>query len=417
MRKLLVLGGGAAGTMVVNRLSRKLPTDEWQITVVDKDGDHHYQPGYLFVPFGYYNRHDVVRPRSEFLPASVNLVFGEVDRVRPEEKDVLLSDGRTLDYDYLVIATGVAPRPDQTPGMLGPEWRKSIFDFYTLEGAEALHDALRDFKKGRIVVHVAETPIKCPPAPLEFAFLLDSWLTRRRRRLDTTITFVTPLDGAFTRPIASRRLGAMLKKRDIGLETDFVIERIDDEEKKLVSYDEREIPFDLLVTVPVNMGADYIARSGLGDDLNCIPVDPATNLSTAHPEIFALGDTSNIPTSKAGSVAHFSVEIFVENFLEYINGRPMTASFDGHANCFVEAGYDKAIVLDFNYATEPLPGKFPIPVVGPLSLLEETRVNHLAKLAFRRLYWSALLRGRPLPITTHMSMAGKHAPAELAKGA
>ena len=417
MRKLLVLGGGAAGTMVVNRLSRRLPSSEWQITVVDKDGDHHYQPGYLFVPFGYYRRSDIVRSRSEFLPSSVNLLFGEVDRVRPEQKDVLLSDGRTLDYDYLVIATGVSPRPDQTPGMLGAEWRKSIFDFYTLEGAEALHEALLSFTKGRIVVHVAETPIKCPPAPLEFAFLLDSWLTKRRRRLDTTITFVTPLDGAFTRPIASRQLGEMLKARDIGLETDFVIERIDDDAKRLVSYDEREIPFDLLVTVPVNMGADYIARSGLGDDLNCVPVDPATSLSTTYPEIFALGDTSNIPTSKAGSVAHFSVEVFVDNFLQYVDGKPMTSSFDGHANCFVEAGDDKAIVLDFNYATEPLPGKFPIPVLGPLSLLEETRVNHLAKLAFRRLYWSALLRGRPLPITTHMSMAGKHVPATLAKGA
>jgi len=417
MRKLVVLGGGAAGTMVVNRLSRKLPPGEWDITVVDKGADHHYQPGYLFVPFGYYNRHDIVRERRSFLPDSVRLVLAEIDRVDPELKQVLLTDGTELGYDYLVIATGVEPRPDQTPGMLGPEWRKSIFDFYTLEGAEALREALLTFKKGRIVVHVTETPIKCPPAPLEFAFLLDSWLTRRRRRLDTTITFVTPLDGAFTRPIASQRLGQMLKTRGIELETDFVTERIDDEHKSLVSYDEREIPFDLLVTVPVNMGADYLARSGLGDDLNCVRVDPATSLSTAHPEIFALGDTSNIPTSKAGSVAHFSVEVFVHNFLEYIEGRPMTASFDGHANCFVEAGYEKAIVLDFNYATEPLPGKFPIPVLGPLSLLEETRVNHLAKLAFRRLYWSALLRGRPLPITTHMSMAGKHVPTDLAKGA
>lgn len=417
MRRLLILGGGAAGTMAANRLSRRLPHADWQITVVDKDGDHHYQPGYLFVPFGGYDRHDIVRSRRELLPDSVTVVLGDIDQVRPEDKDVVLTDGRVLDYDYLVIATGVTPRPDQTPGMLGAEWRKSIFDFYTLEGAEALHDALLGFEKGRVVVHVTETPIKCPPAPLEFAFLLDSWLTKHHRRQDTTLTFVTPLDGAFTRPIASRHLGAMLEERNIGLETDFVIERIDDEAKKLISYDEREIPFDLLVTVPVNMGADYIARSGLGDDLNCVPVDPKTNLSTAHPEIFALGDAANLPTSKAGSVAHFSVEIFVENFLRYIEGKPMTAAFDGHANCFVEAGDDKAIVLDFNYETEPLPGKFPIPVLGPLSLLEETRVNHLAKLAFRQIYWTALLKGRPLPISTHMSMAGKHVPADLAEGA
>jgi sulfide:quinone oxidoreductase len=408
MRNLLVLGAGTAGTMAANKLRRRLDDRDWTITVVDRDDEHHYQPGYLFIPFGTYDRDDVVRARHHFVADGIRLVLGEIDRVEPEAGLVRLEDGRTLPYDYLVIATGTTPRPDQTPGMLGPEWRTSIFDFYTLDGAEALADALLKLDHGRLVVHITEMPIKCPVAPLEFTFLADDWLSERGLRQNVELVFVTPLDGPFTRPIASARLGAMLEDRNIVVESDFMLERIDAENRTLVSYDEREIPFDLLVTVPVNMGADFVGRSGLGDELNYVPVDKHTLLSTKYPNIFALGDASDIPASKAGSVAHFACEVFVENFLKHIDGLPMTVAFDGHANCFVESGDDRALLIDFNYETEPLPGKYPVPVVGPLSLLEETRANHLGKLAFRHVYWNVLLPGRHVPLPSHMSMAGKH---------
>jgi sulfide:quinone oxidoreductase len=221
------------------------------------------------------------------------------------------------------------------------------------------------------------------------------------------LVFVTPLDGAFTRPLAARALGGMLEERGIALEPDFAIEHVDEEAKTIVSYDEREIPFDMLVTVPLNMGADYVGRSGLGDDLNCVPVDKHTLLAKAWPNIFALGDASDIPASKAGSTAHFAVDVFAENFVHHVRGEAMPQSFDGHANCFIESGDGKALLLDFNYETEPLPGTFPIPAVGPFGLLREGRMNHWGKLMFRWVYWNLLLRGRRLPIRTHLSMAGK----------
>jgi sulfide:quinone oxidoreductase len=219
------------------------------------------------------------------------------------------------------------------------------------------------------------------------------------------MTYVTPLSGAFTKPVASKHLGGMLDTRRIGLETDFLLERVED--GRLVSYDERKVPFDLLVTVPLNMGAEYVARSGLGDEMNCVPVDRGTFLATGHDNVFAIGDANDIPTSKAGSVAHFSVDCFVDNFVRHVQGLPMLQRFDGHANCFVESGHGKGLLIDFDYDTEPLPGKYPLPHVGPFSLLEETRLNHLGKLAFRWAYWNVLLPGRPLPVPTRMSMAGK----------
>jgi sulfide:quinone oxidoreductase len=410
MRNLLILGGGTAGTIIANKLRTRLPVDDWTITVVDRDDRHHYQPGYLFVPFEGYTRQELVRSRHCFIPDGVELVYDEIERVVPEDDVVHLRSGRTLSYDYLVIATGTTPRPEQTPGMLGAEWRRSVFDFYTLEGAEALAAALASFDHGRLVVHVTEMPIKCPVAPLEFTFLAEAWLRERGIRDRVELVYVTPLDGAFTRPVASSRLGHLLEERKVDMVTDFMVERIDPDHKLLVSYDEREVAFDLLVTVPVNMGADFVGRSGLGDELQYVTVDHHTLQHTSYENIFAVGDASNIPASKAGSVAHFSVEVFVRNFLEHIAGRQMTESFDGHANCFVETGDRKALLIDFNYDTEPLPGKYPIPYLGPLSLLEETRANHLGKLAFRPVYWNVLLRGLPVPLPARMSMAGKQTP-------
>ena len=282
MKRLLILGGGTAGTMVANKLHRRLDGADWQITVVDHDDDHLYQPGLLFLPFGDIQAQQIVKPRRRFLPDGVELVLGEIARVDADANTVVLAGGRELSYDQLVIATGVSPRPDQTPGMLGPQWRRSIFDFFTLDGATALKAALESFAGGRLVVHVTDMPIKCPVAPLEFAFLADAYFRGRHMRDRVEIVFVTPLPGAFTKPIAAQHLGAMLDDRKIVLEPDFMVERVDPDSKTLISYDEREVPFDLLVTVPLNMGADFVARSGLGDELNC-PTGTPTSSRSATP--------------------------------------------------------------------------------------------------------------------------------------
>lgn len=407
MKQIVILGGGTAGSIVSNRLYRELPKDEYAITVVDRDDNHHYQPGYLFVPFGMYKPRTVVKQRSRFFPSGVRFIMDTIKKVDPVAKTVEL--GReTIPYHYLIIATGCTIRPDQVPGMSDPKvWRKSVYDFYTLGGAGRLHQALKKFDRGHLVVHISEMPIKCPVAPLEFTLLADWFFFMRRRRLDIDITYVTPLDGAFTKPVAKAELGDLLRKRDIELETDFNVERIDPDNKIMVGYDGREIPFDLLVTIPPVMGQQYIADSGLGDESNFVPVDMHTMQSLEHPDIFVLGDAGNFPTSKAGAVVHFQSDSFVPNFINYLNGKPMTESFDGHANCFIESGFHKALLLDFNYEVQPVTGKFPFPYVGPLRLLGESHLNHLGKLAFYLMYWWFLVRGLPLPFPKDMSKMGK----------
>lgn len=419
MTDLLILGAGTAGTMVANRLRSQLDSS-WTVTVVDADDKHHYQPGYLFLPFGDSTPERIEKSRRAQLRDGVVFVEGEVTRVDPTARSVALSDGRALAYDWLVIASGTRPRPEETPGLTDPSiWyagmadptRASAFDFYTLEGATALRDKLASFEGGRILVHISEMPIKCPVAPLEFAFLADDFFRKRRIRHKVDITYVTPLDGAFTKPVASAALADLLDNRSVRLAADFAVDRVDAETRRLVAYDGRELDFDLLVTVPLNMGAQFVIDSGLGDDMGFIPVDKQTLRAEVDERIFVLGDAANVPTSKAGAVAHFEVDHFVENFRSAVRGEPLTSLFDGHANCFVETGRGKALLLDFNYDTEPLTGVFPYAPVGPMKLLGESRLNHLGKLAFEQIYWKMLLPGRHLPVHTVMSMKGKKLPA------
>lgn len=407
MKNIVILGAGTAGTIMVNKLAPVLDRSEWQITLVDHYETHYYQPGFLFIPFGIYTKKDVIKPKRDFFPPGVEVIFSGIELIETEKNHVKLENGQVLKYDFLVIATGSQINPEETEGLKNGGWLKNIFDFYTVEGACALSHFLKYWGGGRLVLNIVEMPIKCPVAPLEFVFLADWWFTEQGIRDKVEIELVTPLPGAFTKPRASKLFGDFLDKKNIIITPEFNTGRVDSENNKIISWDEQEIPYDLLVTIPTNMGSEVIARSGLGDELNFVPTDKHTLQSKAHENIFVIGDATDLPSSKAGSVAHFQADILFENLLSAMEGRGLRAQFDGHANCYIESGFGKGILIDFNYDTEPLPGKFPLPGVGPFSLLEETKMNHYGKMMFRWMYWNLLLKGAELPIESQMLMAGK----------
>ena len=408
--RIVILGGGTGGTLTANRLRRLYSPEDAEIIVVDQDDRHVYQPGLLFVPFGLTHSEDIVRPRERQLRAGVEFVESDIDRVDIEANEVHLTSGATLTYDVLVVATGARLVPEETEGLTGPGWMEKVFTFYTPEGAAALGAALATFDRGRLVVNVVDMPIKCPVAPLEFCFLADWYFTERGIRDQVQITYATPLDAAFTKPIAADQLGGMLADRGIELVTEFNTGEIDGPGGRLVSYDGREIPFDLAAVIPLHGGANYVGRSpGLGDELDFVPTDEHTLQAKAAPNIFVIGDAANVPASKAGSVTHFEGETLVGNVRRFLAGEPLVAGFDGHANCFIETGFHKALLIDFNYDTEPLPGHYPAKVGLPL--LKESRLNHLGKLLFQSVYWHSLLPGRDLPgLGSTMPTAGKHIP-------
>ncbi len=407
MHRIVILGGGTGGTLTANRLRRVYDPGEASITVVDQDDSHVYQPGLLFVPFGLTHSEDLVRPRGRQLHPGVDYRISAVDRVDLDSNQVYLADGAELVYDVLVVATGAVLAPEETEGLTGPGWFEKVFTFYTLEGARSLEHAFELFDGGRVVVNVIDMPIKCPVAPLEFCFLAVWYFHERGIRDRVELTYATPLDGAFTKPVASKALGGMLAKRGIDLVTEFNTGSVDGKAGELVSWDGRKISFDLGVVIPVHSGAAYVANSpGLGDELGFVPTDEHTLQSKARPNVFAVGDAAALPISKAGSVTHFEGEVLVENITRFLVGKSLDASYDGHANCFIETGFSKAMLIDFNYETEPLPGHFPGPLGLPL--MKESRLNHLGKLMFQWLYWHSLLPGRDLPgITSSMPNRGK----------
>ncbi|OGO25472.1 MAG: oxidoreductase [Chloroflexi bacterium RBG_16_52_11] len=410
MKTLLILGAGTGGTMVANKMAHHLDPQEWRIILVDRDENHYYQPGFLFIPFAIYSQADVIKPKRNFLPSQVKIIFSDIELIEPDENRVRLArDNQVIHYDYLVIATGSQTRPEETPGLVDGGWRNNIFDFYTVDGAVALARFFKFWKGGRLVLNVVEMPIKCPVAPLEFLFLADWYFHQRGIRDEVELVYATPLPGAFTKPRASAVLGNMLEEKNILLEPEFSIMEVDNTSQVIRSFDEREVPYDLLVSVPTNMGSDVIQRSNIGDDLNFVPVDKHTLQSSKWENVWVIGDAGNAPTSKAGSVAHFMLDVLIDNMLRHMEGLEPLPKFDGHANCFIESGFEKGILIDFNYDTEPLPGMFPLPGFGPFSLLKESPVNHWGKMMFRWVYFNMLLKGEEMPFESQMSMAGKWA--------
>ncbi len=407
MKKLLILGAGTAGTIMANKMRKELIADEWNITIVDKEMNHSYQPGFLFIPFGYYQKKDIIKPAVKFFPKGVDMVNSEIERIDAFQNNVILKNGTTINYDILIIATGARISPEDTPGLKGELWYKNIFDFYTIEGAEALGEFFKTWQGGNLVIDIADNPIKCPVAPLEFAFYADDFFTARGIRDKVNITYVTPMSGAFTKPKASKMLGSLLIRKNINLVSDFFIGEVDNTNRTIIDFGGKEIPFDCLVSIPLHSGDPAISKSGLGDEFGFAKADMNTLQSVLYKNIFIIGDAGNFPSSKAGSVAHFQAEILEKNIMDFIQNKPLSASFDGHSNCYIETGFGKGILIDFNYTTEPLPGVYPLPVIGPFSLLKETWLNHLGKLFFKWIYWNILLKGKRLPVTSHMSMTGK----------
>ncbi|MDA8032589.1 MAG: FAD/NAD(P)-binding oxidoreductase [Actinomycetota bacterium] len=408
-RRIVVVGGGTGGTLAANRL-RRVVGPEVEIVVTDVDDRHLYQPGLLFVPFGLAPPGRLVRSRRAQLADGIELRLVAVDQVDLSTDEVVLADGERLGYDVLVVASGSRLLPEETEGLTGPGWGSRVHTFYSLPGAAALAGALAGFDEGRLVVNLVDLPIKCPVAPLELCFLADWVLRRRGVRSRVELRYVTSLDGAFTRATCNRALSGLLAEKGVEVVTEFATGEVDGAKGRLVSFDGREVGFDLAVVVPVHGGAELVTRSaGLGDALGFVPTGP-TLQAKAKENVFVIGDATDLPASKAGSVAHFEGEVLVHNVQRFLAGEPPEARFDGHANCFIETGFHKALLIDFNDELDPVPGHFPWHVGLPL--LEESRLNHLGKLAFEQLYWHAILPGRDIPLVgADMPRAGKRAGA------
>ena len=410
MKKILILGSGAGGTMCATKLRRELGK-EWKITIIDPDEMHHYQPGWLFIPFGIYKADDCRKHKRDFIPTGIDFILDEVVGVHPEKREVECKKGK-YDYDWLIIATGCRPVPEEIDGLENwkPDPNSNEHTFFTLEGAVALYKRMKYFEKGRLVFNIAEMPHKCPVVPMEFIFMADWFFTKNGCRDNIEIEFTTPNTGIFTKPIATKVMSVTAEEKKIMVTPDYNLDNVNVEEKYIEDVTGKKIDYDLLVSTMPNLGQDYIEESGMGDGMGYVITDHHTLKAEKYDNIYVVGDATNVPTSKAGSVAHYEADIIVDNLILEIDGKAPKPAFDGHSTCFIVSGYDKAFLFDFNYKTEPLPGKFPFPGIGPFDLLGESSMNYWGKMMFKWVYWNLLLTGQDLPLEPQMTMAGKHWP-------
>ena len=407
---VLVLGDGIGGIVTANLLLKKAKRRNLslKLKLVGKSPTHTYQPGMLFLPFqkaGYRELSDIQKETARFIAPGIEYVCETILAIDTDHRTVT-TDRQTLTYDWLVLALGCRTHIDAVEG-LADQWGKTAHGFYTPDSAMRLARALETFDGGDLLIDVAETPIKCPVAPLEFACLADEYLAKRGLRDKTRITLATPLNGAFTKPVCNKALTHILTKKNINVVNNASLASVT--ENSIRCPDGQELGFDLLVVVPPHEGSDLIEDAGMGDGLGFGSTDKRTLKSTVAERVFLVGDNAGIIASKAGSVAHFQADAAVHNILREIAGKDSEQCADGHTNCFIETGYGKAVLIDFNYEVQPVPGRFPLPVIGPMTLLKETRLNHLGKLAFKHIYWNILLPARPMPmVSSQMSTSGKN---------
>lgn len=372
MKRILIIGGGTGGTLAANLLARKLKKSEAQITVVSASHRHMYQPGWLYVPFGRQDPRKLSRPERNLLSKKVRLVVDRVTSLDVDKKIVTLQEGYSLTYDYLIIATGSIPSPQEIPGLA-----EGGHHFYTEEASWRLHAALEEFSGGTVVVGVGGLPYKCPVAPLEFTFLLEEYLTHRGLRDKTELIYTFPLNRVFSIETVAEVAQPLLEARGVKIETFFNLEEVVPEEKLVRSMEGTELNYDLLVMVPPHLGAPFLRGHAIADEQGWVKTDRTTLQVKDHPDIWALGDTTDLPISKAGSTAHFEAPVIVEQLVAGIRGvapNRVHAEYEGHVMCFLEAGYDRASMLDFDYSHPP-------------QVHEPSPVVHWQKMAFNKAYW------------------------------
>ena len=384
MERIVILGGGVGGTLVANLVSRKLKQriddGHASVTVVDAEGTHVYQPGFMYVAMGNEKAESLRKPERSLLDRRVDLVVGAVVEIDEEASVVRLADGTVLPYDELVLATGARILPETIE-----HFEQEAHHFYSAEAAERLRAALDAFDGGKVVVGIASMPYKCPPAPLEVAFLIEAELRDRGLREKSEVHFCSPIGRAFTIESVSDMATPELEKKDIELHTFFNVESIDPERKVVESLEGEELPYDLLVLVPPHKGAQVLIDSGLAPAPGgWLPTDPATLTVGGRPNVWAVGDATDLPLSKAGSTAHFEAPVVAERIAAVVEGREPVGDdsiYTGRVMCFFEIGDGKGTLLRFDYEHPPKP---PTP----------SRLWHLGKIAFNKTYFHTVPRGR-----------------------
>ena len=372
--KILIVGGGMGGTILANNLARRLhgelKSGKARIIMLSASDRHMYQPGLLYVAVGRMTPDELYRDQASLLEPGIEFHVDPVTEFHFAKNQVSAQSGKSYDYDVLVIATGSRAMMGSIPGLA-----ENAETFYTEETAVKMFKALRNFEGGRVVITVG-VPHKCPMAPLEITFMLNDYFKDRGIRDKVQLHYTYPIGRVHSLENVAKWAAPEFDRMGITYETLFNMKEVDGANKVLKSEEGSETKYDLLVAIPAHKGMEVVEKAGFQN--GWVP----TNRATLHMEgehgknVLVVGDTTNLPISKAGSTAHFEAEVIAENLAAVVKMGTPVRDYDGKVFCFIQAGKERATYAMFNYTTPPNPQP-------------PTRAVHWFKTAYNKLYWTS----------------------------
>lgn len=385
MKNIVIVGGGTGGTIIANNLAHKLHGrlgNDVEITVIEPSALHIYQPAYLLIPFDIVHKDKAVRREASLLDEGVKLRQEAATKIDLANRTVR-TNSTELKYDYLVIATGSKPDYSAIKGFFyssASGLEPAGHDFYTLENSLRLREALSRFEGGRLVVVVGGLPFKCPTAPMEFVLLADSYFRKLGVRDKVQLQYAYPLPRPFTIPNVADEIQRIMDERKIETTLMFNLDSVDPVKKEITSMEGETIKYDMAVFVPPHTGADVLKSSGIADKGGWVPTDKYTLRVKGYDDAYAIGDATDLPVSKAGSVADYESTVVANNIYDELNGLAPSARYNGKVMCFVLTGIGEASALLFDYEH---PTRFPRPNFA----------YYWYKIIYNDLYWTVTTRG------------------------
>jgi sulfide:quinone oxidoreductase len=372
--RILVVGGGTAGTIVANNLARRLSVEtrrgKARITLLSASDRHMYQPGLLYVAFGQMTPDQLYRDQASLLESNIDFHVDPVTDFMLDQNKVKCQSGKVHEYDTLVIATGSRMVPEEVPGL-----KEGAEFFYTEASAVKLYKKLREFQGGKVAVAVG-VPHKCPIAPVEVMFSLHDYFKARGIRDKVHLKYHYPINRIHTIENVAKWAKPEFDRIGVEYETLFNIKEVDATNKILHSEEGTEYQYDLLIVIPQHRGMEVVENNKLGSG-GWIPTDRYSLKMNGHDNVYVVGDTTNLPVSKTGSAAHFQAETIAENIASIVKVGEPVRDYDGKVYCFIEAGHDRATYAMFNY-------------LNPPDLKPPSKPMHWFKLSYNQMYWTSV---------------------------
>lgn len=389
--QVLIVGGGSGGLSVAARL-RNLPHPP-EVSIIEPSEHHYYQPLWTLVGAGLFDKEITRRAQSDYIPEGAKWLKTRAIGFDPEQNAVFTEDGQRHNYQYLVVALGMQLDWHKIEGLAGNIGKNGICSNYAYETVDSTRAALSNFKSGNAVFTFPATPVKCAGAPQKIMYLTDDVLRRTGRRDRARVIYAASGPAIFGVQKYARSLAKVVERKNIDTMFRHDLIAVDANKKQAIFKqlergDEVAVPFELLHVTPPQSAPDVVKQSRLANADGWVDVHKHTLQHTRYPNVFGLGDSSSLPTSRTGAAIRKQAPVLVSNLQALREGRMMTASYDGYASCPLVTGIGKLILAEFDYDGKPAES-FPFD-----QSKERFSMYMLKAYALPDLYWNGMLRGR-----------------------